>query len=184
MLRITAACFNTSGTKPAGLRWELSLQQNKAATQPPGHSSVSCSQHADRATGGGCALLWRPPHPICASLCLKHIIKACVSPWAEPGPAAVHLATSSLEVTWGQRQGREILLPSSCSALHPWFPPWCKRCHLASLGYLKVFCWGFSNCDLTQQTNDWTTAHLFYKCLLWYWTAESQMKSHWGRTDR
>ena len=137
------------------------------------------------------------PHPVCASLHLKHIIKVCVAPWAGPGRAGPGRAgpgsapsgdlelRGDLGATTGHRNTAAILL-CCCPALIPSLVlgDCGKRCQSSSRDCLKVFCWSFSNCDLTQQTNNWATAHLFYKCLVWYWAAESHMKSQRGRTDR
>lgn len=117
VLRIMPACFNTPGAKPVSLHWELTLHQNKAATQPLGQKSFLWSQRTGRATGGGgggggdaptspvetSLLLFVPPLPPCAwNTSAKFMC------FPEPGETPVHLATSSLEVTWGQLHGMEL----------------------------------------------------------------------------
>lgn len=75
VLWIMPACFNTSGTKPAGLHWELTSQGNKAATQPLGQKSFLCSERTSQSNRSRlCApttpLPWRPPSSYLCLLCL------------------------------------------------------------------------------------------------------------------
>lgn len=130
---------------------------------------------------------WRPPSSyVCllCLLCLKHISKVYCMCFPEPGETAVHLATSSLEVTWGQLHSVELLLAilSFCFLISDFLPgplwtvvnalPVSIRKPSPSI-LLRIFqLW----LDKAEYENNCTIVHLFFKCLIRYSTSKSCIK--------
>lgn len=124
MLSFTPAHLNTSGTQPPGLDWELSSQENKAATQPLGQMFFQHSEHADSATGGGFALLWRPPLILFVPPCTWNT-SAKYMCFPEPAETAAHLATSKFRGDLGVTAWLEMTACYPLALLFDlWLPPW------------------------------------------------------------